>query len=178
MSQAEIAGGKLISADELPTKGHLLRDFELVSSKGEPIHLSDYRGRLNLVLIVTDQNRDAEELLRESRDHYEEIRRYDAEVLAIMGLSRKQASDEAQRLKLPYPVLPDPEKHVHRLLGAIDAQGRDSAAVYITDRFGEVFGAYRTKDQQALPSLPDILNWLEFVEAQCPECEPPEWPVQ
>lgn len=28
-----------------------------------------------------------------------------------------------------------------------------------------------------LPSVADVLNWLEFVNAQCPECEPPEWPV-
>jgi hypothetical protein len=22
------------------------------------------------------------------------------------------------------------------------------------------------------------LDWLEFVNSQCPECEPPEWPLE
>ncbi len=177
MSQAEIAGGKLTSKDELPSKGHLLRDFELVSSNGETVHLSDYRGRANLVLIVSDATPAAQELLRQANNHYQQIQTYDAEVLAITSLPRERASDAAQRLKLLYPMLSDPERHVYRLLGAMNAQGEDSAAVYVTDRFGEVFGVYRTRDQQPLPSLEDVFKWLEFVEAQCPECEAPEWPI-
>jgi len=49
--------------------------------------------------------------------------------------------------------------------------------VYITDQFGEVFAVYRTREGQSLPNIADILNWLEFVNAQCPECEAPEWPI-
>ena len=66
---------------------------------------------------------------------------------------------------------------IHQELGAADSQGREFAAVYVTDRFGEVFGAYRTRDGQPLPRLADIVSLLEFIGIQCPECEPPEWPV-
>ncbi len=40
MSQAELAGGKPTSADEVPSKGHRLRDFELMSSEGKAVCLS------------------------------------------------------------------------------------------------------------------------------------------
>jgi hypothetical protein len=45
------------------------------------------------------------------------------------------------------------------------------------DRFAEVFGAYRSRDGQSLPTTAEVLSWLEFINSQCPECEPPEWPV-
>jgi mycoredoxin-dependent peroxiredoxin len=177
MSQAEIAGGKPTAADEVPSKGHRLRDFELMSSEGEPVRLSDYRGRSNLILILTDERREVEGLLATIGSHYEEIQNEGAEVLAIMPASREQTKTTRERLNLPFRVLSDDNRHIHRQLGAVDSEDRDAAAVYITDRFGEVFAAYRTSDRQTLPPVADILKWLEFINAQCPECEAPEWPI-
>jgi hypothetical protein len=62
-------------------------------------------------------------------------------------------------------------------MGALDASGLPAMAVYITDRFGEVFAVFRESEKQAMPSVEEILGWLEFVNSQCPECSPPEWPV-
>ena len=81
------------------------------------------------------------------------------------------------RLKLPFVVLSDGDGRIHREVGASDEQGHVAAAAYVIDRYGETFAIYRTRDGQALPSAVDILNWLEFVNSQCPECEPPEWPI-
>ena len=50
-------------------------------------------------------------------------------------------------------------------------------AVYVTDRFGEVFATFRESEKQAMPSVQEILGWLDFVNSQCPECSPPEWPM-
>jgi peroxiredoxin len=164
--------------DELPSKGQRLREFELRPVVGNGvIHLSDYRGRANLVLIVSDQRSETLKLLSDIAARYSEIKREEAEVLVIVRLSRPQAAEVKNRLKLPCPVLADDDGRVHRQLGALDSQGDDSAAVYVTDRFGEVFGAYRKSGGQPLPGIADILNWLEFINAQCPECEPPEWPI-
>ena len=63
MSQTEIAGGKLTSDGEVPSRGRRLREFELVSSEGKPVRLSDYRGRSNLVVILTDERPEVQELL-------------------------------------------------------------------------------------------------------------------
>lgn len=177
MSQAEIAGGALTPSNELPSKGHRMHDFVLMSAVGGSIQLSDYRGRANLVLILADGRPETTKLLADVGDHYAEMKDENAEVLAIVRAAPKQAARIKQQLKLPYPVLADEDGRVLRQLGGIDSDSRDSTAAYVTDRFGEVFGAYRSRDGQPLPALADILNWLEFVNSQCPECEPPEWPA-
>ncbi len=177
MSQAEIAGGTVTPPNDLPSKGRRLRDFGLISALGQLIRLSDYRGRSNLVLIFTDDLAESKRLLSEVAAQYPPIKNEQSEVLAVMQLSRQEAAEARQRLELPYPVLADEKGRIHQEVGAVDLQGRTSAAVYVTDRFGEVFGVYRTRDGQRLPGVADLLNWLGFINSQCPECEPPEWPV-
>jgi len=51
MTQAELAGGMANAPQARPAKGQLIRDFTLTSTLGQPISLSDYRGRSNLVLV-------------------------------------------------------------------------------------------------------------------------------
>jgi peroxiredoxin len=177
MSQTEIAGGTVTPENEAPSKGRRFRDFALISALGRTVQLSDYRGRANLVLIVGDERPETAKLMSDAATQYAEIKNEQAEVLAILPASQL-AAEAKQRSRTPYPVLADEQGRVHRKLGAADAQGHERAAVYITDRFGEVFGVYRTLEGQPLPDIADILSWLEFVNAQCPECEPPEWPIE
>lgn len=177
MSQAEIAGGAVTPENELPSKGHRIQDFALTSALGRTFQLSDYRGRANLVLILGDERSETAKLMSDAANQYSEIKNEEAEVLAILP-GCPQAAEAKQRFELPYPVLADEQGRIHHRLGAADAQGHECAAVYVTDRFGEVFGVYRTLDGQPLPSIADVLNWLEFVNSQCPECEPPEWPIE
>jgi peroxiredoxin len=114
-------------------------------------------------------------LLLDVARQYQEIKDEEAEVLAIVK-SSDQSAERHQHLKLPYPLLADEDGRVHRDLGAVDLQEHNAAAVYVTDRFGKVFGVYRMSDGQPLPRVVDILKWLAFINIQCPECEPPEWP--
>lgn len=177
MSQAEIAGGAVTPGNELPSKGRRLHDFGLTSADGELIRLSDYRGRSNLVLIFTDERGESQKLLSAVARQYPDIKNEEAEVLAVLWSSGTQTAEAKQTRELPYPVLAGEDGRIHREVGAVDSRGRASAAVYVTDRFGEVFGLYRTRDGQPLPAVGEILNWLEFINNQCPECEAPEWPV-
>ncbi len=177
MSQAQIAGGTVSQQNELPAKGRRLHDFELLGALGHTVRLSDYRGRANLVVIATDERPETAKLLSDAAGRYREIKNEEAEVLVLLHLTSDKAAAFKQTLNLPYPVLADPDGCLHRDLGATDSQGHDSAAVYVTDRFGEVFGVYRTAGGQRLPGIADVLDWLDFVNAQCPECESPEWPV-
>jgi peroxiredoxin len=178
MSQAEVAGGTFTPPHEFPSKGYLLRDFVLTSATGSSIQLSDYRGRSNLVLIFAGDGSGSTGLLSDVASQYPQIRNEDAEVLAVVWRTREQTRNTEELMQLPYPLLIDEAGHLHREFGAIDPQGQASSAVYITDRFGEVFGTYRKRAGQNLPTTKEILDWLEFVNSQCPECEPPEWPVE
>lgn len=177
MSQVEIAGGALTLPHELPSKGHCLRDFEGIATDGRVIHLSDYRGLANLVVIAVDCREETTRLVQEMAREYEKLHEQEADVLLIVRTSGEESARTTGELKLPFPILADVEGRIHRMLGATDSQEQDIAAVYVTDRFGEVFGSYRVREKQRLPALVDILSWLEFINNQCPECEPPEWPL-
>ena len=176
MTQAEIAGGVLTAANELPSVGRRLNDIEL-PSVGQKIALFDYRGRANLVVFAADQAETTLALAARLGERYSQIKNEDAVVLLILQDSPESAARKAKDLKLPYPVLIDQNGQVHRELGAADGAGKPRAAIYVTDRFGEVFGLYRTRDGADLPSLEEIVHMLEFVNSQCPECGVPEWPA-
>jgi peroxiredoxin len=173
MSQAEIAGGTVTPPHELPSKGRRIPDFGLNSTDGRFIQLSDYRGIRNLVLIFADARNSTKEFISKVDNHYDGIKAEEGEVLAVA----EQSIQTQGELKVSYPVLIDKDGRFHREFGAVDQLGQPAAAVYVTDRYGEVFDAYRTRDGQSLPTADEILALLEFINIQCPECAPPEWPV-
>ena len=50
-------------------------------------------------------------------------------------------------------------------------EGLPAPAVLVADRWGEIiFVAARTNIEE-LPSAAEILDWVEYVRKQCPECE-------
>lgn len=177
MSQIQIAGSRITSTDELPKTGVRFPDFELPTECGCPMRLSDLRGRSDAVIVFTDDRSVTEKLLVEVADHYVAFKNEEAAVIAVIRGSTEECARLRERLRLPFAVLPDFSGSVYRLVGANDNQGHAAAALYVTDRYGEVFASFRTRDGQTLPSVSEILEWLEFVNIQCPECEPPEWPV-
>lgn len=179
MSQAEIAGGAFTPPNEFPSKGRILPDFALpAASSSCQVQASDFRGRANLVVIADDGQSETAKLIGEAVRQYSEIKNQEAEVLLIVRPLQLTALTDHESLKhLPCAVLVDEDGSIHRRLGAVDAQGHDSAAIYVTDRHGEVFGVYRKSAGQSVPGIGEILSWLEFINSQCPECEPPEWPT-
>ena len=44
-------------------------------------------------------------------------------------------------------------------------------AVIVADRWGEIVYAAATAEVRDLPSADAILEWLEYVQHRCPECE-------
>jgi len=179
MSQAEIAGGAVTPPNELPSKGRILPDFALPAAfSGRQVQASGFRGRANLVVIADDGRTETANLISEAGRQYAEIKDQEAEVLLIVRpLQLTAATDQESLKRLPCAVLVDEDGAIHRRLGAVDAQGHDSAAIYVTDRYSEVFGVYRKSAGQSVPDIAEILSWLEFINSQCPECEPPEWPI-
>jgi hypothetical protein len=51
----------------------------------------------------------------------------------------------------------------------------DRAAVCIADRYGEVYFSEFCSDISCT-SADNVLEWLRFIESQCPECGVSEWP--
>jgi peroxiredoxin len=177
MSRAQIAGGAISSPGQFPTPGHRLRESMLISTEGKAIHLADYRGRCDLVLLLAGKAEPQSALLADLGHHDSQLREEGAQVLPVIQGSRREVAGAAEKLVLPFPLFVDEDGSVHRQLGAADSEGRPAPALYITDRYGEVFAAYRSAAGQRLPRAGEILNWLSFINSQCPECDPPEWPL-
>ncbi len=152
-----------------PGRGSLMRDFALAAADGRQVSLSDFRGRRDLVVLFCDGR---EDLLAPFIAKREAFSAEQAQVIAIVRGTVEHAKTLAEQLRWPYPLLADPDGEVHRHFGAEDAP-----AAYVTDRYAEVYAAFREGEGQPIPSPDELLKWLEFVNVQCPECEPTEWPA-
>lgn len=166
----------MLSPDGYPGKGSVLRDFELCSIEGQSVLLSAYRGHSTSVLVLAGQSNLAAEFLLELNAHQQELAENEASILAIVAGSQQHARELKQSLHLNSQVLADVDGRVHRSTGAMDQAGHILPAVFVTDRFGEVFASYRTGEGESLPGAAEILSWIEFINRQCPECGPLEWP--
>ena len=94
LTQAEIAGRIFKTAEERPVKGELLRDFELTSTKGRKISISDYRGRANLVLVFADASTGSGLLVWDCERLQQNSRGTSGDIGSPAGTNRKSGSDQ------------------------------------------------------------------------------------
>ena len=180
MHQAEVGSAKLTPAHSTPSRGHLMPDFTLPSTEGKQISLYDYRGHSSLVLLYAGDAHHPEEqrLLVSLVEHYAEIREEDSEVIIVVTCSRERAEEMKRQIRSPFSVLLDQQAQVHKMVGALSSQSVPAPAVYVTDRFMEVFAAWRTGIGDTFPSISDVLSWLAYLDSVCPECTQVEWPSE
>jgi len=179
MLQAEIGRTKVTAAKSFPTRGHLMPDFTLSSSDGKQVSLYDYRGRSNLAFFFAGRAKDSTDspLLTALATRYAEIAEADSELVVVLAESVTQADEFRRKMHFSFPVLSDPDMRVHNMVGACRTQAVPAAALYITDRFLEVFAVWRTGIGERLPDVSDVLSWLNYLDSECPECTQIEWPT-
>ena len=174
MLQSEIAGRTVASAGDYPRRGSVLRDFELKSAAGQPVLLSEYRGHSSLLLILAGTPSVSASLLQTINSYHRQLAKSEARILILVAGTQQQAFELKTGLRPGIEILADSDGRVHRAMGAVDRSGQIAPALFITDRFGEVFADYRLRKEP--PSPDQILNWIDFIDRQCPECGPLEWP--
>jgi len=158
-------------------RGELLPGFRLPAIDGSSVSLESYRGRTNLVFLFAGDKVDESPvavLLEELVARREEFTLEAAQVLVVVT---SQLAAVPQRGRCAFLVVVDDGAHIHRNVGATDAAGRPAPAVFVTDRFREIFAAYPPGHGSALPGAIAILDCLVFINIQCPECGVPEWPT-
>jgi len=117
MLQAEIAGRTIPSCDGYQSVGHIMRDFQLCSSEGRSVLLSDYREHTNMVLVFTSESRLSTDLLSELEGHRPDLAKKETSVLVIVPGS--QRSSELERALYPgLEILVDVDGRVHRSMAA------------------------------------------------------------
>lgn len=163
-----------MTAPAVGRRGELLPAFTLAEGDGAAGFVERYRGRRNLVVVFGAElavDGPVARLLQQLRVRAAELTAELAQVLVIVTSYHVAA----QHLWMGFPTLLDNEGRIHRALGARDAAGRPAPAVFVTDRFREIFAAYLPGRGSGLPDAQEILDWVVFINIQCPECGVPEW---
>jgi len=153
-------------------RGELIRPFSLRSPQGDEVHTDEFHGRFNLVLVFAEElERPSLQALLQSYARVQEaFREQEAGVLFVLRRVASEGEPRAGDVSA-VSVLIDREGETHELYDI-----SDDPAVYVTDRWGEVYAVY--PEPRSLPGPETVLKDLEFINHQCPECFPPEWPQQ
>lgn len=175
MIQAEVGGAARVDPGVgLQHPGFIIRDFTLVSHRGEHIRISSFRGQSNLALVFPGYSDAMKSFLEEIQQHSREFTEQDTVVVAVVPYGPEDQTTTIEK-EPQILVLYDKSHGVYQRSGATE-NGRPVPVVYLTDRFGEIVSTYIGLEQPMPPNLAEILRTLEFMNHQCPECEPPEWP--
>jgi peroxiredoxin len=153
----------------------LLPAFSLPAAnrQGE-ISLRNYKPRENLALLFLQDLSQFASLLNAVAQRYSDYREFNAEVLVISG----QASEQLTPFPfgaLPFPVLVDNDGELRRK--CLGSEQEFQAVALIADRWGEVYGRLILQPDRAAADEEELRKWLQFVDQQCEECFPPEWPA-
>jgi peroxiredoxin len=97
--------------------GSLAPNFSLLATSGQEISLTDFRGKTNVILFFI-----RETSCWQCRTHvtqlgkmYNDFKEAGAEILVILGEGVEKAKTYAEGIKLPFPILCDPDRAVYTL---------------------------------------------------------------
>ncbi len=157
-----------------PASGRHLHAFTLPDSTGQTVQLWQYLQRSNVMLFFHHGiNCPAcEAFLHVLAAQLDAYRQEETAVVAIGPDEPFENRQLAARLGQPFSFLSDPAGSV------IAQQGLAPPSLIIADRWGEIWAAWLGGTNHQFPSEQDILQWLSFIEAQCPECTMIEWTDQ
>jgi peroxiredoxin len=151
--------------------GQRLPNFTLPDLRNNPVTLSSYRRRSNLVVLFSGQpvSKAFTRLLDELAEVYDDLDEHQAEVVAVTPAPQAEAAALRSGRRDPFPLLVDAGGEVHRQSGAVNSMGEPAFTVAILDRYGEVYGLYVVNEKTPPPSIQGIIEWLEYIELQCDE---------
>ena len=125
---------------KVPPIGSEAPAFDLPATGGGEVHVSQFRGKRNVVLLFFPGafTPVCTKEMCEFRDGFRELALLDAEVLGI-------STDEIEKLErfqkahhLPMRLLSDYSKHVCRRYGALGLLGKAKRATFVIDMEGKV----------------------------------------
>jgi peroxiredoxin Q/BCP len=144
--------------------------FRLMSGTGRPISLADYRGRSNLVLFFahgTDCTACCTALAAFAA-HRAEYRAQATEVLVVAPVPTDATPKPSY---LEFLVLSDATGEVRRAYAALlpNGIGDDEVLLFVLDRYGAPYAALACPEADDPALQREVLEWLAFIEMQCPE---------
>lgn len=132
--------------------GDAAPDFEMPDQDGNPVRLSQFRGKRAVVVFFYPKD-DTSGCTIEAcrfRDDYARFQAADAEVLGVSGDSAASHRKFAKKFKLPFTLLSDAGGRVRKLYAVKKTFGvLPGRATYVIDREGIVRHVFSSQSQPA-----------------------------
>jgi hypothetical protein len=139
--------------------------FVLPAAAGGTSGPGALRSKYNMVLALVGAGRPAEDYLRMLSAANRDILEQQARIICVVTVGLLETADLASSLALPFTLLADGDAGVtRRMLG-----GASMAGLCVADRFGEVYFLEVAGDAVSLPPPEVALDWLLYIQVQCPE---------
>ena len=139
--------------------------FVLPSASGGTYGPGALRSKYNMVMLFLGEGAPAEHYLREVVTAYPAILEEQARVIAVTTSTLDDARTLRDRLSLPFHLLADTGGALTgRMLGSPDL-----AALCVVDRYAEIYSLDLAASPAELPTTRAALEWLQFIQVQCPE---------
>lgn len=147
--------------------------FSLPSSLGREISLWECKQKQNLVIVFYHGPKCTicQKKSKEYAELYEKAKDLEAKIPAVSFDTIDHLKEFLQRVPLPFPLLSDVEGKVTEMYTNKD-EGRKAPfpSIFITDRFGDLYHQQIANEANKLPAGKEVLDWLLFMDIQCPEC--------
>lgn len=158
-------------APAAPEIGQAAPDFSLRGPEGQPVTLSEYRGKKKVVLVFFPAafSPACSFQLPDLQRRLDEFRRLDAELLGISVDSWHANAAFARQLGIEFPLLSDVHRTASAAYGVLDPErGVSIRSMFVVDRDGRVahkeVSAAAPDDADHLPSNERALEALRRAE--------------
>lgn len=124
--------------------GDAAPDFDVKSSKGEPLKLADFRGKKNVVLYFYPKD-ETPVCTKEAcgfRDMYEDLTAADTQIIGVSPDSDSSHEQFAKKQRITFPLVSDPQKKLAASYGAtggiLGLVGMLKRVTYVIGKDGKV----------------------------------------
>lgn len=137
-------------------------DFKAEDQKGNPVKLSDYRGKkVVLYFYPKDNTPGCTAEACSFRDHYELLIKKGFEVIGVSADSAKKHQNFTEKYSLPFPLIPDTEREIieaYGVWGEKKFMGRTfdgiSRETFVIDEEGKIAKIYtKVKSREAAEQI-------------------------
>ncbi|PIN95017.1 alkyl hydroperoxide reductase [Candidatus Pacearchaeota archaeon CG10_big_fil_rev_8_21_14_0_10_30_48] len=119
-------------------KGQLANEFEAEDIEGKAISLKKYRGRKVMVSFFRYVACPLCNLrMHELITHYKKLHKKGLHIIALFQSPKEKILKYVGKQKLPFPIVPDPEKEIYKLYGVEESLFKSLKTIGKIEKFKE-----------------------------------------